>query len=344
MHLLRHKIYRGDRQRLLSSIAQLHLLEPHHVTLPAPGSPPIDAIPIFSGYRCTAAACQQLTVSLKRMKSHWSEIHSLGGSVPFSSSVARPVKIQTFFRGTKVRYFEVASPTAPRVNTDDDADADADDGENENEGCEEESHNAVTATKSSPSHVPAPPGITHGPSLTVVNLETLKYFHHFATMTSLTLPDAKDHNLEKNSWQIHVVPRALQRHWLMCGLLAISTHHLAALTDDIMTKRVHLERGEQFTSEFSTGLAQTTGCGLGQDAAEIEEEAKTTGEQIKCLLRCAQWLLAGPTFDELPINCYRSWLPFEAASSPTLRFITAASGITATNVEKRHLCRSICTR
>ena len=297
-HLLRHKIYRGDRQRLLSSIAHLHLLEPQHVTLPAPGSPPVDALPVLSGYRCTAAACQHLTVSSKRMKRHWSEMHGLGGSVPLPSSFARPVKLQTFFRGTKVRYFEVASSTMPLVNTDDDADADDDDGENVHERCGEEGHDAITATPPSPPHVPAPLGITHGPSPTDFSLEALTYFHHFTTMTSLTLPGAKDPQFGKHYWQMHVVPRALQRHWLMCGLLAISAHHLAALTDDSMTKRLHLERGEQFTSEFSTGLARMTGCDLVQEAAEIEQETKNTGEQIRCLLSCAQWVLAEPTFND----------------------------------------------
>lgn len=124
------------------------------------------------------------------------------------------------------------------------------------------------------------------------------YFHNFTTMTSLTLPGAKDPQFGKHYWQMHVVFRALRQHWLMCGLLAISTHHSAALTDDIMTKRIHLERGERFTSEFSTGLGQTMGCDLGQEAAEIEEEAKKTGEQIRCLLHCAQWVLAEPTFND----------------------------------------------
>ena len=74
----------------------------------------------------------------------------------------------------------------------------------------------------------------------------------------------------------------------MCGLLAISTSHLAALTDDKMMKRIHLERGKQFASEFSIGLKRTTGCDLGQEAAKIEEEVKKNGEQIRCLLSCAR--------------------------------------------------------
>ena len=299
-HLLRHKIYRGDRQRLLSSIAQLKLLEPQHVSLPAPGLPSVDALPIFSGYRCTAAGCRHLTASSKRMKRHWSGTHDLGGSIPLSSSFARPVKLQTFFRGNKVRYFEVASPTAPLVNTDDDGDDD----ENDHEECEEEGHDVITATPPSPPRVPTPPETPHGPSPADFNLETLTYFHHFITITSLTLPDAEDLQSAKNYWQMHVVLRALRRRWLTCGLLAISAQHLAALADDTTTKRTHRERGVQFSSEFSAGLGQTTGCDLGLEAAGIEEEAKKIGEQIRCLLRCAQWALAESTFDyELPAPC-----------------------------------------
>ena len=74
-HLLRHKIYRGERQNLLSSIARLDIFEPQNVPLPNPSSPPIDTLPIISGYRCTAAGCENLCASFKRMRRHWSEIH-----------------------------------------------------------------------------------------------------------------------------------------------------------------------------------------------------------------------------------------------------------------------------
>ncbi|MCJ1381950.1 hypothetical protein MMC17_005062 [Xylographa soralifera] len=291
-HLLRHKIYRGDRQRLLSSIAQLVLLEPHHVPLPAPGLPPVDDLPVFSGYRCTAAECQHLTASSKRMKRHWSEIHGLGGSVPISSSFPRSVKLQTFFRGTKVRYFEVDSPAALLVNIDDSGH----DGGDDYEGCEE-GLNAITATLPSPPRLPAPVSTANGPHPADFNLETLTYFHHFITTTSLTLPGAEDSQSAQRYWQTHVVPRALLRHWLMCGLLAISAHHLAALTDDTLIKQIHREQEAQLFSEFSAGLGQTTECDLGLEAAEIEVEAKKTGEQINCLLRCAQWALAEATLD-----------------------------------------------
>ena len=298
-HLLRHKIYRGNRQRLLSSIAQLDLFEPHDVPLPTPGSLPVDALPVLSGYRCTTAGCRHLTASSKRMKRHGSEIHGLGGSTLLSSSFAYPVKLQTFFRGTKIRYFEVVSPTAPLVNTDDDGDDDGDNRGDRLEGLEGEGHNAIAAATPPPlPGVLAPPQTTHGPSPAAdFDLETLTYFHHFITTTSLTLPSAEDSSSTKQYWQTHVLFQALRRRWLMCGLLALSACHLAALTDNTMTEQTHRERAARFSAELSAGLGQMTGCGLGLEAVEMEEGEKKLGEQIRCLLHCAQPALAEPTLD-----------------------------------------------
>ena len=297
-HLLRHKIYRGDRQRLLSSIAQLDLLEPDHVPLPTPSSPPVDDLPILSGYCCTATGCRHLTVSPKRMKRHWSESHA---SVSLPSSFAHPVKLQTFFRGTKVRYFEVASPTAPPVNIDDDGDGYNDDGE-ENEA---EGRNAITGTPPAPPppsllppRVPASPEPAHSPSPADFNLETLTYFHHFTTVVSLTLPGFEDLQSTKQYWQMHVVSQALQRRWLMCGLLAISAHYLATFADDTVTKRVHCKREAQLSSEFFTGLEQTTGYdNVSFEVTQIDEKAKKISEQVRCLLLCAQLALIEPAVD-----------------------------------------------
>ena len=290
-HLLRHKIYRGDRQHLLSSIAQLDLLEPNQVPLPSPSSPPVDNLPILSSLRCTAPGCRHLAISSKCIKRHWREAHS---SVSLPSSFARPVKLQTFFRGIKVRYFEVASPLALLVNTDDDGDKLNDIGEER----EEQNHNAIKATPTPPSpRMLASPEPAHKLSPAHFNLETLTYFHHFTTVVSLTLPGARTLQSTKQYWQKLVPSLALSQRWLMCGLLALSTHHLALLADDTMTKRVHREREAQLSSEFLTGLVQTTGRNDSYEVARIDEKAQAAGEQIKCLLCCAQWPLVEPALD-----------------------------------------------
>jgi hypothetical protein len=74
-HLLRHKIYRTDRQQLLSSVSSLDVLEPEDVLLPGPTSSPVDELPVIDELRCTVAGCEYLYASEKRMKKHRSESH-----------------------------------------------------------------------------------------------------------------------------------------------------------------------------------------------------------------------------------------------------------------------------
>jgi hypothetical protein len=269
-HLLRHKIYRRERQHLLSSFSQLALLEPHEVQLPPAGSPPVDGLPIISGYRCTATSCENLCASSKRMKRHWSESHGAGNT---PDVFARPVHLQTFFRGTKLRYFEVESPSAvasQSLVTGDDRLA-PQDGRN----------HLVTS-------VPHAQMITIAPSSPWnLDLETLRYFHHFTTTTSLTLPS--ENNQPAKYWQVDVVAQALQLRWLMCGLLAISASHLDALADDDTTKKFHRERSARFLQDFSAGWG-----GLKRDSDVAEVEEAKTGAQMACIHHCCYWATESP--------------------------------------------------
>ncbi|RDW58518.1 hypothetical protein BP5796_12448 [Coleophoma crateriformis] len=290
-HLLRHKIFRGERQRLLSSIAQLDLLEPHHVPLPDPTSPPIDGLPISSGYCCTATGCAHLCATAKRMRRHWSECHDLKETSPNSSSFARPVTLQTFFRGTKLRYFEVAVP--PVVNTAGGIPLVTNTGDGG-----ESRHDEQNCGEDGPiePRVSAPPKTSPTVSPIGADLEMLTYFHHFTTTTSLTLPGAEHPQSATHYWQVNVVHQALQRQWLMCGLLAISAGHLAALADETTIKQVHCVRFAQFLRTFSIGLEETE---RGLDAVStVAKEAKKAGGQIMCVLRCAYWVLAGSMLDQ----------------------------------------------
>ena len=265
-HLLRHKIYRGERQRLLSLIARLDIPEPDNVQLPAAGSSPVDGLPIISGYRCTATSCENLCASSKRMRRHWSDTH--GVSDP-PHSFARSVQLQTFFRGTKLRYFEVVSPGATPVTSQD---------------ARLEQHNQVNpvATPAPSSLAPVPP-----PCLDL-DLEMLRYFHHFNTTTSLTLP-AKDHGSAQH-WQIDVVEHALKLRWLMCGLLAISANHLAALSNDEGTKQVHLEHSARFLQGFATGWEAVRH----DSNVAGGDEVRAAAAQLLCIHRCCHWTSESP--------------------------------------------------
>lgn len=304
-HLLRHKIYRADRQRLLSSISQLALLDPDDVPVPAPGSSPISILPILSGYGCTVADCRHSTASDKRMKRHWSDVHSFGGSIPLLSTFTRSVKLQTFFRGTKVSYFEVALPTTPLLSSDDDYDCD-----DNHRGNDEEAFNYTTGTPPEPtqpfsaptpfSPAPTPPNVSPCSQISQdtrpdeLDLEALTYFHHFITTTSLTLPSARNTQSAKQYWQMHVVSQALRHPWLMYSLLAISACHLAAFADDTITKETHREREAQFFSKFSAGSWRMTQHDLIFETVKVEEEVKEISDLVRCLLCCAQMALDGP--------------------------------------------------
>ena len=306
-HLLRHKIYRSEREELLTSIAQLNVLEPDEVPLPSPNSLPIDALPTISGFRCKSSGCGSLYASFKRMRRHWSEIHGLSEASSDFSSCAYPVKLQTFFRGTKIKYFEVASSLS--------ADSTAsvallmviEEEEDDVEKHDGKRHDELVS-------VETPDEMNTGPFPVNFDLETLTYFHHFIITTSLTLPSSEHLQSVKHYWQTDIVLQALKQRWLMCGLLAISACHLAALAEDSIAKRMHCERSIRFSSEFFTGWDDTTK----DDSVFVglKEEVNKTGKQISFILVCGQWSL-----DEITLgqeNISKLSAPFQ-----TLSFLTA---------------------
>lgn len=263
-HLLRHKIYRGERRRLLSSITQMPLLEPDDVLLPPTGSPPVDILPVLSGYRCTAVDCGVLCASSKRMRRHWSEVHGLPDP-PDSSAL--PVNLQTFFRGTKLRYFEVASST--------DTLAERLDGVAGAPVSGSDSNTAVTPLPLAEAHAFSYVG---GPDL---DLDMLNYFHHFVTTTCLALP----HKAQSTKhWQVDVVAEALLQKWLMYGLLTVSASHLCWLSDQETTAAVHLKQLTRFLQAFSAGwhearlIPRVTG-----------DKAMAMAAQMDCIRRCYFW-------------------------------------------------------
>lgn len=278
-HLLRHKIYRDDRKRLLSSISRLDLLNPEDVPLPAPDLPPIDSIPVLSGYRCTEGRCGHLAASTKRMKRHWTEAHGMGRAVPALLDFAVAVRLQTFFRGTQLRYHEVAG-------TPQDADVDAqvsgEVGERDTGGDEIASAKQLLHLK------PERPKLESGPL--DFDIETLTCFHHFITIIAPTLPCSGHPNVTLRYWQTQVISYALQHPWLLCGLLALSACHSAALATNDRTKRAHRAQQKQSSYAFSAGCiqAKTLSENEGTEIAAI-------AAQVKCLLHCAQWTLSEST-------------------------------------------------
>ncbi|KAL4819950.1 hypothetical protein BDW67DRAFT_125339 [Aspergillus spinulosporus] len=276
-HLLRHKIYRADRQQLVALINELDLLEPDDVLLPPPESPPVDGLPVIAGYRCTAPGCANLCASLKRMKGHWRESHGLA-----DASLARPAKLQTFFRGTKIRYFEVTPTTEHEDDEDNGSGNDEDDGDDDMEEPADGNGGRQSTTFTTPPSPPAP--------AVNVDLETLSYFHHFMSATSLTLPSPQDPQSAAQYWQAQAVPQALQQRWLMCGLLALAACHLTATLVNAAADQQHRQRAAEFSLEFRTGWREI--------ADTADEGLREVATQVECLLRCAHWSLAESPCDQ----------------------------------------------
>ncbi|KAK5947563.1 hypothetical protein PMZ80_001716 [Knufia obscura] len=330
-HLLRHKIYRGDRQRLLSSIATLDLLEPEDVPLPEKGSKPIDGLPVIKGYACKVDGCGSLCASVKRMRRHWGEVHAAGpgeGVDGGFEGCARKVELQTFFRGTKLRYFEVRSSEAGDREGAGVLDTTHDmDGHGDDDNVDDEQHQDADLAPQPP---PPPLPCTRSPprsSPVDFDLETLTYFHHFTTTTSLMLPGPEYPRPAAHYWQIDAVHLALQRRTLMCGLLAISAYHLAVLAEETTTSQVHHERSVQFCSEFFAGWEEATErkSAVGVRVAGVEKEANTAGRQIMCILRCASWALDNTALIQKP-----------AGTSPLQSFMTIVRGFVDSDFDFNH--------
>ncbi|KAL5384974.1 hypothetical protein DPSP01_005075 [Paraphaeosphaeria sporulosa] len=297
-HLLRHKIYRAERQTLLSEIARFELREPDDVDLPDPTTRPIAALPILDGYFCLHDGCRNLCASVKRMRRHWADVH--GGAENFGA-MAREIKMQTFFRGTKIRYFEVSPELTEQMLDQEEATeeedpvglseeqlSDSPESDNEQasniEGTGAPKENLMSRMLLGPEYTP-------GTTPIGFDFEPIKSFHRFTSMLHLTLPspgiDAMD-----GYWRTTVLPLALSRHWMMSGLLAIAEYHTVAFADDQAEIKTHGERARQYFSGFQAGRREASLPVRGRvHSPEDKDEERRVGGQIMCVLRCADWAL-----------------------------------------------------
>ncbi|CAI7585009.1 unnamed protein product [Penicillium discolor] len=276
-HLLRHKIYREERLSLLSTIHQLDIVEPGAISPPNPSTSPVHALPVVSGYSCTMTGCGHLCASSKRMRRHWSDVHNVSGSNNFASH-ARSVKLQTFFRGTKLKYFEVSVARAA---------------ESQDEGGEHDRNDS---------------GVTEVPSLAqpislselspVVDLETLTYFHHFITTTCLTLPQVEGSLPASQYWGTYIVSLSLRCRWLMCGLLAISAYHSVMLGDEPTAQQKHRGRATMLRSEFLIGFNDTIYNNSNTVSTEALKQMRKAAIQVRGIISCARWTLTGFTANQ----------------------------------------------
>ncbi|KAF3049966.1 hypothetical protein E8E11_004799 [Didymella keratinophila] len=189
-----------------------------------------------------------------------------GSETDGAACMVRPVSLQTFFRGTKIRYFEVKGPVTsipldpPRsveaVNTDE------------------------IAQSPQISDVAATP-IALVP---VIDLHHLGYLHYFLQDTSLSLPAVDPEN--PLYWHHEFVAQALQQEWLMAGLLAVAASHKATIAHATCTATAHHERSLGLFKKYQEGLQahlarQQTTCAWSTDSLEVVTTPRLTMLQGK---------------------------------------------------------------
>jgi hypothetical protein len=279
-HLLRHKIFRGERSQLLARMAKLHILEPEQVQVPRTVARPIDGLPVIPGFKCYAAGCGHLCASMKRMRRHWSESHGVSNPPQDCGSVTH---LQTFFRGTKLKYFEVTNDQA-FLGTRSPASEQGSDAYHE----QEPPRNATSGDVVSVPMVTALSNVDG-------DMAMLRYFHQYTNTTSFMLPVSA--GVSGMQWIKVALSHALQQRWLMFGLLAITASHLASQPNQAELATTHLEqmaillRNRGPTSESSAEGSQNSTTGSDGVAGQID-----------CLIRCCLWrsVFAVPGHDQMP--------------------------------------------
>jgi hypothetical protein len=97
----------------------------------------------------------------------------------------------------------------------------------------------------------------------------------------------------------------------MCGLLALSASHLAALSDDEIATQSHQMKSDSLFQEFSVGWAELVG-----GTVTVDIEQAKTGAQILCLQYCRSWTTSLSTVyqetiqkpEPMPLNMFTTAL------------------------------------
>jgi hypothetical protein len=101
-----HHINRSYRRPFMQYISKLSLNDTETVIESKIHEFPVSLLPVHDGFVCESEGCGHLCMSVKRMRTHWLDVHGRSGQTLLDWQSA---KLQTFFRGNLLRYF-----TAPK--------------------------------------------------------------------------------------------------------------------------------------------------------------------------------------------------------------------------------------
>ena len=242
-HLLNHQVYRIERRKLLDEISTLTLYQPEDVPFPPYNSVALPDLPVYKGYRCNASGCSRAFVSQKRMNQHWSESHQECSSVDVD---CRPTHLQTFFKGNKIRYFEVIPPSGRAISQ-----------PTSNESL---THRRVSST---PLFME---GISHHQEIITdltsldyisespfghLDMSTLELLHHYTTSTSHTISRGVESVF---FWAQDIPIIAFGNKFLMYGILSIAAFHCSSMPCEPSKALSYQQKALQFQSAGLPGF------------------------------------------------------------------------------------------
>ncbi|KAH8162146.1 hypothetical protein CIB48_g6103 [Xylaria polymorpha] len=253
-HLQNHHILRAERRRILDQLLSLRLAPPDRVGVPASDSPRIADLPVLSGFKCDATRCAYSCTSVKRMCQHWSEVHD----EPNSKAIKyRQARLQTFFRGNKIRYFEVEGPKDSQCWTQ---------GESQLAIGKPSLLLPVDSTEKVPGGIQAP----H------LDYQSLLYMHHYTRHSALFLDRG---NESVTFWVDNIVFEAYRYPFLMYGLLCISALDKARKATDRAERRNHLQASASYCAGALSGYRAAVACPTRDNSTALVACSRLLGQQ-----------------------------------------------------------------
>ncbi|KAI0813236.1 hypothetical protein GGR55DRAFT_565168 [Xylaria sp. FL0064] len=252
-HLQNHHILRSERRHILDQLLSLHLPAPEYVGVPASDSPRVPHLPVLSGFKCEIAECDYACTSVKRMCQHWSDIHGQ----PNSKAIAyREARLQTFFRGNKIRYFEVEGPKHPRS------------------WAQKESQLA-----SNKPGIPLPADLAdeaadeaQAPPL---DHKSLLYMHYYTRHSGFFLNRG---NETTSFWIDTIVLEASKHPFLMYSLLCVSAIDKARKTTDDAERWNHLRASSSYCTGAISGYRAAVACPTKDNSTAIVACSRLLGQ------------------------------------------------------------------
>ncbi|KJY01601.1 hypothetical protein TI39_contig285g00051 [Zymoseptoria brevis] len=270
-HLLKHQIYRNERRQLLASLYKLRLESPCRVRDPPRGSPPFAELPVYRGHRCEANECDHVCASHKRMSQHWSDVH---GERESRKVQAREAWLQTFFRGNKVRYFEVAPPPRPPSVAAPLETSPPETTTQEPQGAK--------LPKSQYEQLRGNVNRSAG-DVSALDLEAMRYYHHYLTSDTVVPAYVHSHGRDGPSarWQTKLSHEAHRHQFLMYAILAYAALEASYTSSDTKEARKHREACFRYqTAGLGDFLAHSQRPGPSNAVALIAYATLTNGQHF----------------------------------------------------------------